>query len=294
MRFKDVPKNHWAARDIERAAEHEFLKGYPGDTFQPDQPVTRAEAAAITMRLYDRTKDTFEDIISRVEPAVVMLTNQKTGAVGSGTSIGRGFILTNAHVILDDHGQTDWHYGISWTGWAYGNDGVAQYAEGPCVFVAPEVDLAIIRADIVDWRDRMPTLPLGRPDEVHRGMPVIVVGSPVGLAGTVTQGIVSFVGRNMTYDIAPGIKATIQDLVQTDAPINPGNSGGALVNRNGELIGVPSVKLSHVAIEGLGFAIGLNTVRSVIQQAEESGKLAAAYKKDLVAALGIDDGLTMV
>lgn len=292
MGFKDVPSNHWAAKDIERAAELELLKGYPDDTFRPEKPVTRAETAAIAMRLYDRTEDTFEDLVHHVEQAVVTITNLDTGAVGSGSSIGRGFILTNAHVVLNDKGQLCKRYGISWTTWGYGPEGVARYAEGPCVYVAPEVDLAIVRADIVQYRDLMPVLPLGNPSQVRRGMPVIVVGSPLGLAGTVTQGIVSYVGRNMSYEVAPGIIASIEDLIQTDAPINPGNSGGALVNRRGELIGVPSVKLSHVAIEGLGFAIGLNTVRAVIQRAEASGALAMAYKTDLLAAFK-DQGLAI-
>jgi serine protease Do len=286
--------NHWAAKEISRAAELGLLRGYPDGTFKPEAQITRAEAAVLATRLYDATKETFEDLVSRVEPAVVTVINEDTGSIGSGTSIGRGFILTNAHVVLDDGGKTSFQYGIRWTGWGYGEEGNAQYAMGPCVHADPLVDLAIVRADIVDWRERMPVLPLGDPKTVQRGMTCAVVGSPLGLAGTVTAGIVSFVGRKMSYDLAPGLTATVEDLIQVDAPINPGNSGGALVNRQGELIGVPSVKLAAVGIEGLGFAIGLDTVRKVIVNADKSGVLAAAYRKDLVAALDMDEGLTMV
>lgn len=294
MEFKDVPKSHWAAKDIARAAELGLLKGYPDGTFKPEANITRAEAAVVTTRLYDSTKESFEDLVAKVEPAVVMVINEDTGAIGSGSSIGRGFVLTNAHVVLDEHGDTAFHYGIRWTGWGYGSEGKVDYAMGPCVYVDPSVDLAIVRADIVDWRERMPVLPLGDSKAVHRGMACAVVGSPLGLAGTVTAGIVSFVGRRLSYKLTPKLTAVIEDLIQTDAPINPGNSGGALVNRSGELIGVPSVKLSDIGIEGLGFAIGLDTVRKVIAGATESGALATAYRKDLVAALGISEGLTMV
>lgn len=280
--FKDV-ENHWAKDKIKRAAELGLVEGYPDGSFKPDEKVTRAENTVVALRLYDLAKETFEDILSQVEPAVVTVTNLKTGSIGSGSSIGRGFILTNAHVVLDEQGRTNWHYGITWESWGYG-EGKAQYAEGPCVFVAPEVDLAIVRADISKYRSEMPALPLGDPSSVRRGMPVLVIGSPVGFTGTVTQGIVSFVGRQLSYEIVPGAVAKIPDAIQTDAPINPGNSGGALVNRKGELIGVPSVKLVHVALEGLGFAIGLETVRRVIQKAEQSGALAVAHRSDLLTA----------
>lgn len=283
--FKDVPQHHWARAHIDRAASLELLKGYPDETFKPDQPVTRAETAAIAMRLYDRTEDSFEDILSRVDPAIVQI--ETDSSVGSGTSIGRGYVLTNAHVV-----GTAKRVGIRWAHWGYGEQGNAQYAEGPVVFVAPQVDLAIVRADIVQYRETMPTLPLGKPEAVRRGMPVLVAGSPLGFTGSVSAGIVSYVGRYMTYELQDKTKVTIPDAIQVDAAINPGNSGGALVNLNGELIGVPSVKLVDLAVEGMGFCIGLDTVRQVIAQAERSGALAMAHRTELVAALR-DQGLVI-
>jgi putative serine protease PepD len=285
MTFKDVPETHWARGAIDRAASLELLKGYPDETFKPDQPVTRAETAAIAMRLYDRTEDSFEDVLSRVDPAIVQI--EAGNSLGSGTSIGRGYVLTNAHVV----GKSK-RVGIRWPHWGYGEQGNAQYAEGPVVFVAPEVDLAIVRADIVQYRETMPTLPLGKPEEVRRGMPVLVAGSPLGFTGSVSAGIVSYVGRYMTYELQDKTKVTIPDAIQVDAAINPGNSGGALVNLKGELIGVPSVKLVDLAVEGMGFAIGLETVRQTIARAEQSGALAVAHRTELVAALR-DQGLAI-
>jgi len=276
--FKDS-KEHWAKEHIERASELGFLKGYPDGTFKPDKPITRAEASVIATRLYDRTKDSFEDILERVDPAIVQV---EAAGLGSGTSIGRGFVLTNAHVVL---GRT--RVGIRWDSWAY--EGSARYAEGPVVFCAPEIDLAIVRVDIGPFRDKMPVLPLGEPEEVRRGMPVLVAGSPLGFTGSVSAGIVSYVGRYMTYELQDKTKVTIPDAIQVDAAINPGNSGGALVNLNGELIGVPSVKLVDLAVEGMGFCIGLDTVRQVIAQAERSGALAMAHRTELVAALRDQD-----
>jgi len=281
--FKDTAK-HWARGQIERAAKLGLLAGYPDGTFRPDHPISRAEVAVIALRLYGLAKEMFDDLVAEVEPAVVTVTNPETGALGSGSSIGRGYVLTNAHVVLNQEGKTTWHYAITWTDWGYGEEGQARYAEGPCVFAAPEVDLAIVRADIAHYRQEMPALPLGDPSSVRRGMPVLVCGSPLGYAGTVTQGIVSYVGRNMEYEIAPGVKAKIADAIQTDAAINPGNSGGAMVNREGKLIGVPSLKLVHLAVEGMGFAIGLQTVLEAIRRAEQAGALAAAHKVELLAA----------
>lgn len=288
MTFKDVPQNHWARGSIGRAASLEFLKGYPDDTFRPEQPVTRAETAAIAMRLYARTEDSFEDILAKVDPAIVQI--EAGNSLGSGTSIGRGYVLTNAHVV-----GTAKRVGIRWGHWGYGNKERgedARYAEGPVVFRAPEIDLAIARADIGQYRDDIPVLPLGSPDEVRRGMPVLVAGSPVGYIGSVSAGIISYIGRYFQYEQADGTVVTIPDALQTDAPINPGNSGGAMVDLKGRLIGVPSVKLVHEAIEGLGFAIGLETIRSAIQRAEQSGALAVAHRTELVAALR-DQGLAI-
>lgn len=288
MSFKDVPQNHWARQPIERAAGMDLLRGYEDGTFRPDQPVTRAETAAIAMRLYDRTEDSFEDVLSRVDPAIVQI--EAGNALGSGTSIGRGYILTNAHVV-----GTQPRVGIRWGHWGYGNKERgedARYAEGPVVFRAPEIDLAIVRADIGQYRDDIPVLPLGLPDQVRRGMPVLVAGSPVGYIGSVSAGIISYIGRYFQYKLEDDTVVTIPDALQTDAPINPGNSGGAMVDLQGRLIGVPSVKLVHEAIEGLGFAIGLETIRTAIARAEQSGALAMAHRTELMAALR-DQGLAI-
>lgn len=113
----------------------------------------------------------------------------------------------------------------------------------------------------------MPVLALGDQAEVRRGEPVAVMGSPVGLIGSITTGVASYVGRTVSYYMPDGRLVTIPDMVQTSAAVNPGNSGGAMINLRGELIGVPSVKLAGLAYEGLAFAIGVRTVREVLAAA---------------------------
>lgn len=285
MSFKDVPKEHWAGESVERASKLGLLKGYPDGTFKPDQPVSRAETATIAMRLYDRTEDSFEDILSRIDPAIVQV--EAGNILGSGTSIGGGFVLTNAHVVGKNK-----RVGIRWAAWGYGSHGNADYAEGPVILKAPEIDLAIVRVDIAEWMDKMPSIPLGKLNEVRRGMPILVAGSPIGLIGSVSAGIISFVGRNFNYELSDGTPVTIPDAIQVDAPINPGNSGGALVNLKGELIGVPSAKMVHEALEGLGFCIGLNTIGQAIQRAKDTGEMPMKYGNALTA-LFTQQGVTL-
>lgn len=113
-------------------------------------------------------------------------------------------------------------------------------------------------------------------DQIKVGSLAIAIGSPLGseFSSSVTQGIVSGTNRVIPFDMnEDGEDDWEMTLIQTDAAINPGNSGGALVNKNGELIGINSSKLSSTEIEGMGFAIPSNDVKNVIAQLEEKGKV---------------------
>ncbi len=128
----------------------------------------------------------------------------------------------------------------------------------------PDTDLAVLRVDL----GRMPVMPLGRSDQLRVGDVVLAIGNPVGLTQSVTQGIVSATGRGQL-----GV-ATFENFIQTDAPINFGNSGGALVNSNGELIGINTAVLAkNLGVEGIGFAIPVNLVRGVMQEILEHGRV---------------------
>ncbi|MGX7076033.1 trypsin-like peptidase domain-containing protein [Globicatella sanguinis] len=113
-------------------------------------------------------------------------------------------------------------------------------------------------------------------DQLKVGSLAIAIGSPLGseFSSSVTQGIVSGTDRVVPFDMNDdGEDDWEMNLIQTDAAINPGNSGGALINKNGELIGINSSKLSSTEIEGMGFAIPSNDVQNVISQLEENGKV---------------------
>jgi len=249
--------SHWADEALRRAVALGLLQGDPDGSLRPEDPIKRGEAAVLALRVYDRTLDVPQDIIPEVERAVVMIVNERTGALGSGSSIGGGYILTNAHVVLNQDGTHEAMYGIHWS------TGLPSYAMGPLVWCEPTRDLAIIRADIGENRLQLPRLQLAQ-TKPRVGEPLTIIGSPVGIIGTVTHGIVSKTDWGLSYNVG-GHRAVFEQIIQTDAAINPGNSGGAALNRRGELAGVPSAKLVHLALEGLGFCIGIDTIRTVLK-----------------------------
>jgi serine protease Do len=132
----------------------------------------------------------------------------------------------------------------------------------------PKTDLAIIR---VQTKESLPHLTFGDSGAMEIGDRVLAVGAPFGLAGTVTQGIISAKGRNLRLNM-------YEDFLQTDAAINPGNSGGPLVNLNGEVIGVNSaIKSRSGGFQGVGLAIASNMARDITRQLLKDGAVHRAY-----------------
>jgi S1-C subfamily serine protease len=134
-------------------------------------------------------------------------------------------------------------------------------------------------------------MPMGRSNELRAGDVVLAIGNPFGLSQTVTQGIVSATGRGRL-----GV-TDFEDFIQTDAAINFGNSGGALINTNGELIGINTAVLSQtMGTDGISFAIPVNMVRGVMDQILEYGRVRRGWlgvsseevPRAAAAALGID------
>lgn len=201
-------------------------------------------------------------IAALVGPAVVGIENigksnyyyyqtETTQGTGSGVLISDdGYIVTNYHVI---EGATKLNVTLS-TGSSY---------EAKVIGADSESDLALIKIDGKDF----PSAVFGDSSKVTVGDRAIAIGNPLGreLMGTVTQGIVSAVNRNVKVD------NRTMTLIQTDAAINSGNSGGALINAYGEVIGINSVKLAASGVEGLGFAIPSNTVSSVVSDLKSYG-----------------------
>lgn len=177
-------------------------------------------------------------------------------SLGSGVIIdAEGRIVTNNHVV---QGAQQINVQLS-----DGRDAVAKV-----VGRDPDTDLAVLEIDL----DDLPTMPLGRSDTLRVGDVVLAIGNPVGIGQTVTHGIVSAKGRGQLN------LATFEDFIQTDAAINIGNSGGALVNLDGELVGINTAVFSRTAgIEGMGFAIPVNLVRGVMEEIFRNGRVIRGW-----------------
>lgn len=174
----------------------------------------------------------------------------RSGA-GSGVIVGaEGTIITNHHVV--DGADT-----ITVT--------LTDGTTFPAILVASDAiaDIAVIRIDPEDTVLTVATV--GKTSEVNLGEPAVVIGNPMGLGSTVTDGIVSALSRAITID---GIPMT---LMQTNAEINPGNSGGGLFNSYGRLIGIVNAKASDTDIEGIGFAIPIDYAVEIANQLIDKG-----------------------
>ncbi len=180
--------------------------------------------------------------------------------LGSGVIISQGYILTNQHVSGNKYSTCyiTMHNGATDT--------------GVVVWASEDLDLAIIKINMKN----LETATLGDSENVQIGNRVYAIGNPVGyeLQRTVTSGIVS--GINRTIRLEDNEKKTyMEELIQTDATINQGNSGGPLINKNGEVIGITTVKIDNA--DGIGFAIPINIIKPIIKKIEETGKFDEPY-----------------
>ena len=200
---------------------------------------------------------------------------RKTQSLGSGVIVdaGRGLVLTNNHVIANAVQIT-----------VTLRDG--RHLEAELVGTDPDTDVAVIKIPA----ENLSALTTSDSDHLRVGDFVIAIGNPFGLGQTVTSGIVSALGRS-----GLGIEG-YEDFIQTDASINPGNSGGALVNLNGELVGINTAIFSQSGGNiGIGFAIPINLALGIMEQLLESGEVQrgflGVYAQDLDADLAEAFGL---
>lgn len=205
-------------------------------------------------------------VYEQVGPSVVQVnvTGQSRGrawfgGTGSGVVVDdSGLILTNNHVI-EGGGTITVQF----------SNGVSRPAE--VLGTDSGNDLALLKVDLPEG---VPASRLGDSAQLRVGETAIAIGSPFGLDQTVTQGIISAVGRTWS----PNNGSIYTGLIQTDASINPGNSGGPLVNGNGEVIGITSMIESPVSGSvGIGFAVPINTARRLLPQLENGAQLHRAW-----------------
>lgn len=223
----------------------------------------------------------------KVGPAVVGITNKalvrdyfnRTQLVEQGSGSGviyskDGLIATNNHVVegaqeivvsLPD--------GKTYTGKVLGTD--------------PTTDLAVVK---IEANEDLPVAEFGDSDSLMVGEPAIAIGNPLGMEfrGSVTAGVISALNRSIDM----GERKF--KLIQTDAAINPGNSGGALVNADGQVIGINSAKIAATGVEGIGFAIPINEAKPILKELAEKGRVVRPYlgvsllDKNLAQRLGFD------
>jgi putative serine protease PepD len=236
-------------------------------------------------------------VADHVLPSVVTIA--AAGAAGAGTGSGEvirsgGYILTNNHVIAiaADGGKVEVTF----------SDGTSV----PATIVGRDVltDLAVLK---VAQSDNLKPIALGSSDSVQVGQPVVAIGAPLGLSGTVTSGIVSAMDRTVEVPAEDDRSALLVSALQTDAAINPGNSGGALVNCSGDLIGVPTAGAtvpnpaggSSAGSVGLGFAIPVSIAQTISDELIANGRATHSYfgvqtlpiPADAAAQAGLKGGL---
>ena len=213
---------------------------------------------------FDAYSRTVSGVADRLRPSVAHLAvarrTRRGRREGGGSAVAispDGYMLTSAHVV------------------ASGNDGVrASFADGrelrtEVVGQDALSDLAVVRADASD----LAPAPLGSADELRVGQLVVAIGSPMGLAGTVTAGVVSALGRSLPTS-AGSAGRLVENVIQTDAALNPGNSGGALADGLGRVVGVNTA----VAGIGLGLAVPINqATRKLISALISDGRVRRAY-----------------
>jgi len=209
----------------------------------------------------------------KVQYAVNSIFSQNTStamAEGSGVIISSdGYILTNNHVINSSETNSNSFYSLGEatkiTVSLYNDD-----TEYPAKIIGTDqqTDLAIIKIDKTD----LTAAKLGDSDSIQVGEWCMAIGNPLGMASSVTAGTISALNRKITDE--DGKNYT---LIQTDAAINSGNSGGALVNTNGEVIGINTIKASGTGVEGLGFAIPINSTKSITEDLIKYNKVKRPY-----------------
>jgi serine protease DegQ len=184
------------------------------------------------------------------------LRNEPVASLGSGVIVSpEGYILTNNHVIeASDEIEV----------------ALADGRQGKATLVGsdPETDLAVLKLDLPN----LPAITFGRADDLQVGDVVLAIGNPFGVGQTTTMGIVSALGRTHL-----GIN-TFENFIQTDAAINPGNSGGALIDAEGNLVGINTAIYSRSGGSlGIGFAIPVSTARQIMEQLIKSGSVTRGY-----------------
>ena len=245
----------------------------------------KVERTSQTTQAVESKDKTIEDIIEEVNHSVVgiskikdmgssIFTEDGIEKLGLGTGIiasSNGYIITNKHVSGDKYSSC---YVTLENGNTY---------DATVVWADATLDLSIVKINL----EGLTTIKLGDSNSVKAGQSVYAIGNPIGyeFERTVTSGIISAKSRTLKFT-ENGEEVLMTDLIQTDATINPGNSGGPLINTNGEVIGINSLKIDSA--EGIGFAVPINVIKPIIEKYSTTGNFEepsigiSGYDKNII------------
>lgn len=239
---------------------------------------------------------TTKEIVKKMTPSVVLVSSEFSNGSGTGTGIVMskdGYIITNAHVIESEVTKYDGPSGDVFGFWSFGGGSYSTTMEKSSKITVTLSDDSEYEAKIIgsDTNSDLAVLKIeannltpaefGESTSLEMGDKAVAIGYPAGLGLSTSEGIVSGLDRDISFETKTGGKATMT-LIQTDAAINPGNSGGPLVNQNGQVIGITSSKLVDSSIEGLGFAIPISDAVPLIDELMDNG-----YIVDKTPTIGI-------
>ena len=222
----------------------------------------------VAMSLPNEALASVADVVAKVKPSVVAIDTETTSydmfrrsftqeGAGSGWIISEdGYIVTNSHVVEGAESVT-----------VTLDDG--RTFEADDVYADALTDLAVVKIGATG----LPVAQIGDSSALRVGDPVVAIGNSLGMGISATAGIASVVGARL--EASPGQE--ILDLIQTDAAINPGNSGGPLINSAGEVVGINSIKIATVGVEGMGYAISVDQALPVIEDLIDHGKVVRPW-----------------
>ncbi|MEC0371151.1 S1C family serine protease [Paenibacillus chibensis] len=238
-----------------------------------------AVVSALNSKQLDSTVDPYDRLVTaaaKVRPTVVSIVNYKDAkkdknnledsALGSGVIFkkdqGQAFVITNNHVI---EGSQELEV-VTVNG---------EMKKAKLVGADKVNDIAVLA---VNDKNINEVAEMGDSDKLRLGETVFAIGNPLGLGDTLTSGIVSYTNRIVPVSLnQDGVYDWEQEVIQTDAAINEGNSGGALVDLNGQVIGINTMKIADTGVEGLGFAIPVDQVMKTVDELMAHGKIARPY-----------------
>lgn len=257
--YKIEPNNQAAVTDEESADSEESTTDTRNVSIDVHTQITKA---------VDKAGDAVVGITNIQESTSFWGQNQESGGTGSGVVYkkagDKAYIVTNHHVVAD---ASSLEVSLS--------DGT----KIPAKLLGSDIwtDLAVLE---VPAEEIKVIAEFGNSDKLKPGEPVIAIGNPLGLtfSGSVTQGIISGLERAIPVDInQDGTPDWQAEVLQTDAAINPGNSGGALINIEGQVIGINSMKIAQSAVEGIGLSIPINYAAPIIDDLEKTGEVQRPF-----------------